>query len=107
MMLLLLLYVFHVYNKAMKIEYDEQKALKNFQKHGVTFDEAQESLYDPFALVMEDTESIDEERFLLLGKSKKERVLLVVYALRHEDTIRFISARKATGKEKADYESGI
>jgi hypothetical protein len=96
-----------MYNSAMRIEYDEQKAQKNAQKHGVTFDEAEEALYDPFALVMEDGQSVDEERFLLLGKSKKERILMVVYALRHEDTIRIISARKATGKEKADYESGI
>lgn len=91
----------------MNIEYDEQKASKNLKKHGVSFEEAEEALYDPFALVMDDEEAIDEERYLLLGKSKKERILMVVYAVRHEDTIRIISARKATGKEKADYESGI
>jgi hypothetical protein len=54
---------------------------------------------------MDDEEAIDEERYFLLGKSKKERILMVVYALRYEDSIRIISARKATGKEKADYES--
>lgn len=91
----------------MNIEYDEQKASKNLKKHGVSFEEAEEALYDPFALVMDDEEAIDEERYLLLGKSKKERILMVVYAVRYEDTIRIISARKATGKEKADYESGI
>lgn len=91
----------------MNIEYDEQKASKNLKKHGVSFEEAEEALYDPFALVMDDEEAIDEERYLLLGKSKKERILMVVYAIRYEDTIRIISARKATGKEKADYESGI
>jgi hypothetical protein len=91
----------------MNIEYDEQKASKNFKKHGVSFNEAEQALYDPFALVMDDEESIDEERYLLLGKSKKERILMVVYALKYEDTIRIISARKATGKEKAEYESGI
>lgn len=91
----------------MNIEYDEQKASKNFIKHGVSFQEAEEALYDPFALVMDDKEALDEERYLLLGKSKKERILMVVYALRYEDSIRIISARKATGKEKADYESGI
>jgi uncharacterized DUF497 family protein len=96
-----------MYNEVMKIEYNEQKAQGNLKKHGISFDEAEEALYDPFALVIEDDESVNEERFLLLGKSKKERVLMVVYALRHEDTIRIISARKATGKEKADYESGI
>lgn len=91
----------------MNIEYDELKASKNLKKHGVSFEEAEEALYDPFALVMDDEEAIDEERYLLLGKSKKERILMVVYAVRYEDTIRIISARKATGKEKADYESGI
>jgi uncharacterized DUF497 family protein len=91
----------------MNVEYDEQKASKNLKKHGVSFKEAKEALYDPFALVMDDEDSIDEERYLLLGKSKKERVLMVVYALRYEDTIRIISARKATGKEKSEYESGI
>jgi hypothetical protein len=89
----------------MNIEYDEQKAFKNLKKHGVSFQEAEEALYDPFALVMDDEEAIDEERYFLLGKSKKERILMVVYALRYEDSIRIISARKATGKEKADYES--
>lgn len=89
----------------MNIEYDEQKASKNLKKHGVSFQEAEEALYDPFALVMDDEEAIDEDRYLLLGKSKKERILMVVYALRYEDSIRIISARKATGQEKADYES--
>jgi len=91
----------------MNIEYDEQKASKNLKKHGVSFQEAEEALYDPFALVMDDEEAIDEERYLLLGKSKKEHILMVVYALRYEDSIRIISARKATGKEKTDYENGI
>ncbi|WFE69821.1 BrnT family toxin (plasmid) [Thiomicrospira sp. R3] len=91
----------------MNIEYDERKAQTNVQKHGVSFEEAQTALYDPFALVLEDGETIDEERFLLVGRSEKSRVLLVVYAYRQEDIIRIISARKATNREKVEYEKGI
>ena len=91
----------------MKIEFDLEKGQTNIRKHGVSFEEAKTALYDPFAWVMEDDESIYETRFLLLGKSENSRILLVVYAYRQDEVIRIISARKATTKEKTQYESGI
>ncbi|WP_286005770.1 BrnT family toxin [Campylobacter avium] len=51
--------------------------------------------------------SLNEERFLLLGMSEKERVLLVVHCYKEEDTIRIISARKATARERKQYEERL
>jgi uncharacterized protein len=59
---------------------------------------------DPFALSIPDDEhSEDEERWVLLGKSLNEQILLVVHTFRHNDVIRIISARKATTNEQQHY----
>ena len=58
--------------------------------------------YDEFADQFYDEEnSIEEDRFLMLGKSWKQRVLLICHCERDEDVIRIISARKATKNEKS------
>ena len=77
-------------------EWDSNKAEINIRKHGVTFEEATTVFYDDFALFMPDPEhSFDEERFLLLGLSEKNR------------TIRIISARRATLRETKQYQEQI
>ncbi|MFI3158555.1 MAG: BrnT family toxin [Methylococcaceae bacterium] len=59
---------------------------------------------DSFALSIPDDEhSETEERWLLLGKSVNEQMLLVVHTFRYDDVIRIISARKATSTETATY----
>lgn len=59
---------------------------------------------DLFALSIPDDEhSENEERWLLLGKSLSEQILLIVHTVRHDDAIRIISARKATNTEKTTY----
>ena len=76
----------------------------NIAKHGVDFEEAKSVFADEFALVLFDEDhSNDEERFLILGMSQKERILLVVHCYRENDTIRIISSRKATKNETKQY----
>ncbi len=87
----------------MEIESDPIKAASNLKKHGVSFKEAVTALYDEMALVQEDIESIDENRWVLIGLSNKARLLTIVYTLRNDEIIRLISARKATKKEAGYY----
>jgi uncharacterized protein len=93
----------YAYSMHMDIEWDADKAVANFKKHGVRFEEAATSLLDPQALAQEDADSEGEARWVLIGMSASARLLTVVYTLRNENRIRLISARKATRKESANY----
>lgn len=86
-------------------EWDAAKARANFRKHGVSFDEARTVFYDEFAIqFFDDEHSGSEERFLLLGLSAGARLLLVCHCERAAgQTIRIISARKATRSERRFY----
>lgn len=90
----------------MSVEFDPAKAKSNLKKHGVAFDVASACLLDPLALVIEDPDAAGEARWLLIGMSDAG-LLTVCYTLRDEETIRLISARKATTKEKKYYAQGI
>ena len=88
--------------------WDAQKALKNFEKHGVPFEEAATVFGDPEGLEWEDLHHGDSERrWKRLGISSQRRVLMVVYTLRRlangTETIRIISARQASRKERKAY----
>jgi uncharacterized protein len=88
----------------MRFEWDDEKAVANYQKHGVSFGEATEVFYDPRALEGYDAEhSTNEQRFFIIGLSSR-RMLYVVYAERVSDVVRIISARKAVRKEQEAYE---
>ena len=88
----------------MNYEWNLIKERLNVAKHGVDFEEAKSVFADEFALVLFDEDhSNDEERFLILGMSQKERILLVVHYYRENDTIRIISSRKATKNETKQY----
>ena len=83
--------------------WDERKATINRKKHGVTFEEAATVFADPLARVYDDPDhSTHEHRFLLVGHSLVGRILLVVHA-EIGDTIRLISARKPTPREREDF----
>ena len=85
-------------------EWDEKKAKSNLLKHGVSFEEASSAFGDDFSITMEDPlHSEDENRLILIGRSILQKVLVVVHVEKTE-TIRIISARKATKKEKKTYE---
>ena len=82
-----------------------QKAKSNLKKHGVSFEEASTAFQDTLSLTIDDPlHSIDEERVVLIGMSNKNRLLVVVHTERG-DNIRIISAKKATRKERKNYES--
>ena len=88
----------------MRFEWDRRKAESNLSKHEVDFDEARSVFEDPLFVAFEDPDhSIGEQRFLLLGRSSRDRILVVAYTER-EEAIRLISARKATRKERHAYE---
>ncbi len=87
----------------MRIEFDPKKAAGNLKKHGVSFEEAASCLLDPLALARPDPDAKDEMRLILLGMSQAGRLLTVCYTLRDDETIRLISARRATRKEVANY----
>jgi len=91
----------------MKFEWDRKKENINITKHGVTFEQASYVFADPFALNRFDEEhSEDEERWVLLGKSLNQTILLVAHTFRDNDGkefVRIISARKATKKEEKSY----
>ena len=85
-------------------EWDPVKAASNARKHGVPFEEACTVFGDPLALLMRDPDHSDEEeRYLLLGRSVRQRLLVVAFAERGPRT-RLISARKATPGERKRYE---
>ena len=86
----------------MGYEWDTTKATTNLEKHGVTFADAVAVLEDEKALTIPDDDP-DEERFITMGLDAFGQVLVVVYTLR-EDTVRIISARKATRSERRQYE---
>lgn len=91
----------------LEFEWDAAKARKNADKHGVSFEEASSVFRDPLALSIPDPlHSEEEDRFITLGESHRRRLLVVVSTDRG-DTIRIISARVATRRERKDYEEGI
>jgi uncharacterized DUF497 family protein len=86
-----------------RFEWDGRKAKANLVKHGVSFEEAATAFDDKMGAYYPDR--LYEDRFILIGFSKKHRLLYVVHAEVVNDTIRIISARKATKREKAHYET--
>jgi uncharacterized DUF497 family protein len=85
-------------------EWDPQKAEANLQKHGVDFADAAIALEDELAITISDPASGAEERFASLCSDPYGRLLAVVYTWRGE-RIRIISARKATSRERQQYEA--
>lgn len=91
-----------------RFEWDPEKALSNQEKHGVSFDEAVTVFIDEDARLIADPDhSEKEERFLLVGMSQALRTLVVCHCVKEADTIRLISARKATKRERTYYESKV
>lgn len=89
----------------MDYEWDKAKARSNREKHGVSFADAVVVLEDEQAITVPD-DNPNEERFITIGMDAFGQVLVVVYTWRREETIRIISARKATRAERRQYEEG-
>lgn len=87
-------------------EWNSSKASANQRKHGIAFEEAKSVFYDEFAVQFYDSENseLEEDRFLMLGLSCESRILIVCHCERDSgNTIRLISARKSTSKERKFY----
>lgn len=86
----------------MNYQWDENKAKTNLKKHHVDFADAVTVFNDEAALTVED-DYPDEERYVTIGLDALGRILVVIYTWRGE-SIRLISARKATRQERKQYE---
>lgn len=91
------------YNDPVGCEWDPAKAHANYKKHGIRFADAATVPSDPQALTILDPFSVAEERWITVGLDALGRLLVVVYAWRGEN-VRLISARKATPREREQYE---
>lgn len=93
----------------MKFEWDKIKEGKNIQKHNVSFEQASFVFSDPYALSLYDNKHSNyEDRWVLLGMSMENLVLVVAHTFRNIDNIeyvRIISARKATKNEMKIYKN--
>jgi len=88
-------------------EWDPKKAKANLRKHGVSFEEALTAFADPLARIFDDEDhSVEEQREIIVGYSVKERLLIVCFTAQGE-SVRMFSARKATRREKKEYEENI
>jgi uncharacterized DUF497 family protein len=90
----------------MGFQYDPDKAAANLKKHKVSLADSEGVFDDPFARKIEDPDSAGEQRFVTVGMGSAGQVLVVGFTYRGED-IRPISARRASRKEREQYESGI
>lgn len=89
----------------MRFEWDIEKAERNFKKHNVEFSEAETVFGYPLARTYYDeAHSVQEKRELIVGLSSQGRLLIVSFTERGPDTIRIISARIVTSKERRSYE---
>ena len=78
-----------------KFTWDKNKAAKNLEKHGVSFEEASSVFYDEFAVQFYDSghSELEEDRFLLLGVSNKSRMLMICHCEKQSgNVLRIISA---------------
>jgi uncharacterized DUF497 family protein len=89
---------------SLEFEWDPAKAAENLKKHGVAFAEALTVFADPLARIVDDPDhSIDETREIIIGHSGRQRSLLVSFTER-TPKVRIIGARRATRRERQDYE---
>lgn len=102
---IILKYNYNIIMKSISFEWDKKKATSNLEKHGISFEEAKTAFWDPNARIIHDPDhSEDEDRFILLGLSEAMNILLVCHCYKESDeTIRIISARKASKKEANNY----
>jgi uncharacterized DUF497 family protein len=91
----------------MLFEWNEEKEILNCKKHGVSFEHAKTIWNDEAAIeYFDNIYSVDEERYIIIGKTPKGKILIVVFCERNM-VIRIISARYATNKERVIYEKRI
>lgn len=93
----------------LRFEWDAAKAKRNLRKHQVSFEEATTAFDDELSLTIPDpAHSVDEARFLLLGQTSRQRLVVVAFTEPGPDieSVRIVSARLADRGERHDYEEG-
>ena len=89
-----------------KFDWDPRKARRNLRKHGIDFEEASTVFADTLSITIPDPDPSEaEERWVTMGLSNRQRLLVVVHT-EEEETIRIISARTADRLERRKYEEG-
>jgi hypothetical protein len=89
----------------MQLEWDPEKAKRNYKKHRVSFEEAVTVFYDSLSATFDDHDhSVGEQRLITIGFSSRGRLLVVAYAERGK-ALRIISARIATAHERERHEN--
>jgi uncharacterized DUF497 family protein len=89
----------------MRFEWDPEKAKRNYKKHKVSFEEAVTVFYDSLSATFDDPDhSVGEQRFITVGFSFHGRLLVVSHSERRE-SVRIISARRATARERKRHEN--
>jgi len=92
-----------IFRQPLIFDWDKGNKGKNLQKHKVSNEECEEVFFDSQKRTLRDElHSVNESRFILLGKTKNERILFIVFTTRKEK-IRVISARDLNKKEKKLY----
>ena len=90
----------------MDYEWDPEKAANNLKKHEISFEEAVTVFDDPLYIDFYDPDhSIEEHRYLIMGQSSADRLLIVSYT-ESDQVVRVISAREVTPAERRAYEEG-
>lgn len=90
----------------LRFEWDPKKANANRRKHGVSFVEAATCFEDPHGCYFRNEAPSHEDRLILIAFSQKQRLLFVVHAEVGQDSIRIVSARRASAAQKKLYELG-
>lgn len=89
----------------MEFEWDPNKADSNLVDHGISFEEAATVFGDPLSRTNYDPDhSAEEDRYVTMGGSAAGHLLVVSHTDRGE-SIRIISARRATRRERKAYEN--
>jgi len=97
-------YTYMLFQKPIVFAWDQGNNQKNWKKHGVTNEQAEEVFFDDTKKIAKDVlHSGSEQRWILLGKTKEKIVLFIVFTLKNS-IIRIISARKVNKKEAYLYE---
>jgi uncharacterized protein len=92
------------YNNSVKFEWDSKKAKHNEKKHGVSFEEAATCFDDAHGCYFRNDSPSYEDRLILIAMSSRTRVLYVVHAEVGRDSIRIVSARKASRSQRRRYD---
>ena len=95
----------YIYTVEVIFEWDENKRQQNRRIHKIDFEDVPSMFAKPMLVRLDEREDYDEERWIGLGLLHNF-VVVVVYVEHPDDMIRIISARKATGHERRQYEKG-